>query len=233
MNIVFEYASKESPSIQTFYFSPEKPMSFIPGQFIELTIPHKNPDKRGIKRWFTISSSPNNSNIGVTTRVVADSSSFKNALQSLRHGNSIEMSEPMGDFVLPKDTTIPLVFIAGGIGITPFNSIAQWLSEHNEARSIQLIHAIHDEDDIVFHSSFIHANIPVLHVVSQPSSAWSGERGALTAEHIIKLTKPESNVLVYIAGPEPMAESLTKDLEKLGIQKSQIITDYFPGYAGF
>lgn len=233
MQILFNHSEAESPTITTFYFTPEKPMSFVPGQFIELTIQHDSPDNRGVNRWFTISSAPNNSFIGITTRLVPDSSSFKKTLESLTPGDTVLMSEPIGDFVLPKDRTIPLLFVAGGIGITPYHSIAQWLSEHEQSRSIQLIHAIHSEDDIVFYDAFTRADIPITHVVSEPSSAWGGERGVLTAEHILKLANPSKSALIYIAGPEKMAETLTKNLQKLGTQKSQLITDYFPGYAGF
>lgn len=233
MYLDFKHSEYESPTIQTFYFSPEKPMSFIPGQFIEITIPHENPDNRGMCRWFTISSSPSDKLLGITTRIVSDHSSYKNALTLLKSGNKVQASEPIGDFVLPKDITIPLVFVAGGIGITPYHSIAQWLSANQESRNIQILHAVNTEDDIIYQNIFDSARIPVTHIVSRPVSAWGGERGTLTANHILKLAKPTPETLIYLAGPEKMTEELTKNLHILGVPEKKLITDYFPGYTSY
>jgi ferredoxin-NADP reductase len=206
MHALFSHHKVESPSFQTFYFTPESPLSFIPGQFIELSIPHNNPDNRGSKRWFTIATSPTNSHIGITTRIVQDASSFKQSLQALKPGEKVDITMPMGDFVLPKDMNAPLIFVAGGIGVTPFRSMAEWIAHHDEERDIHLIHAISTEDDIVFQKTFADANIPVTHIVSHPSDSWSGRRGFLTKDHILKLTKPNKDAMIYVAGPEPLVE---------------------------
>lgn len=58
MQVVFDHSKDEAANITTFFFRPEKPVQYTAGQFIELTIPHENPDDRGQKRWFTLSSSP-------------------------------------------------------------------------------------------------------------------------------------------------------------------------------
>jgi len=88
---------------RTFYFRPEQPLSYTAGQFTELTIPHKRPDERGLKRWFTLSSSPTSELLSITTKFNNDkSSSFKKALFGLKPGAELTMAEPMGDFVLPK-----------------------------------------------------------------------------------------------------------------------------------
>lgn len=233
MYITFHHKQNESSSILTFYFSTTKAMSFIPGQFVELTIPHEKPDGRGTKRWFTIASSPNSTLIGITTRIVSDASSFKLALQALNPGDTVSMSEPMGDFVLPMDREIPLLFVAGGIGITPFHSIAQWLAENNEQRTIRLLHAITTEDDLIFTDTFQRAGILMTPFVSEPSPAWGGERGQLTAHYIKRVAESQPNTLIYIAGPERMTENLTKDLLKLDTEKHTIVTDYFPGYTDY
>lgn len=233
MNVHFDHVTDESPTIKTFYFTPEKPINYIAGQFIELTLPHTQPDNRGTKRWFTLSSSPHEQLISITTRIVPDSSSFKQKLALLKHGESLTISEPMGDFVLPKDASIPLVFVAGGIGITPFLSIARWLHHTKEARLAKLIHAVHDEDDIIFNDTFTAANFYTTVFVSKPSPAWGGEQGMLTSEHIRTLAEPAPNALIYLAGPEPMIDALTQGLRSLRVPNYRLITDYFPGYAEF
>lgn len=231
MTITFDRAIQETNTVHSFYFTPEKAVSYTAGQFVELTLPHKNPDSRGTKRWFTISSSPTEDKIRITTKFAADKgSSFKNALLALSRDSQLTMSDPMGDFVLPKIVQTPLVFIAGGIGITPFLSMLQWLKDTGEVRPIKLLYAVSSEDEISFQDTFQNVGQHATIVVSNPSASWGGERGHLTAEMILGLEMPDDNTLVFVSGPETLVEALTKDLQKAGLKKSQVVGDYFPNY---
>jgi ferredoxin-NADP reductase len=230
MKVTFVKSQPEAPNIETFWFQPEKPIDFVAGQFIELTLPHKQVDDRGQKRWFTVSSSPTDDNLSITTRFSDSGSSFKQALRALQPGTVVDMDPPMGDFVLPQDPSVPLVFVAGGMGVTPYHSILKWLADTGEQRPIRFIYAVRIEDDIIFQNTFNAAHVHATIVVSEPSDAWGGERGHLSGEQIIKLTEPAENALVYISGPEPMIENLEKQLLELKIPKNQLVTDFFPGY---
>lgn len=233
MQVIFDHSAPEADNIKTFYFKPESPVHYTAGQFIELTVPHKNPDKRGIKHWFTLSSSPTDELLSITTKFAGDKgSTFKKALFKLEPGTELHLADPMGDFVLPKLIQTPLVFVAGGIGITPFHSMLAWLATTHETRPIRLLYAVRNEDEIIFQETFDKAGQHATIVVSQPSAAWGGERGQLTAELILGLEKPSDDTLIYISGPEPMVESLEKDLKKAGISKRQLVLDFFPGYPG-
>src|SRR4051812_34213512 len=129
MKAIFDHSQPEAANITTFFFRPEKPVQYTAGQFTELYLPHNNPDKRGIKRWFTISSSPSEELLSITTKFTPEKgSSFKETLRKLVPGTEVHLEEPMGDFVLPKLIQTPLIFVAGGIGITPFHSILEWLA---------------------------------------------------------------------------------------------------------
>lgn len=230
MHVVLDEIIEETPDIRTFRFKPETPFEYIAGQFIEMYLPHENADERGEKHWFTLSSSPTQDFISITTRFSERSSTFKQTLRALKKGDQITISEPMGDFVLPKDPSIPLVFVAGGIGITPFHSILTWLADTEEERSIQFIHAIRTEDDIIFQDTFKAVGVEPIFIVSQPSDEWGGERGTLTGKHILQLTEPLPNALIYVSGPEPMVEDLEKQLHAEKIPKNRIVLDFFPGY---
>lgn len=232
MRAVFDHSHDEAANIRTFYFKPERPVHYTAGQFAEWTLKHDDPDKRGVKRWFTLSSSPTDEFITITTKFAGDdkSSSFKKALFALQPGDEILMGEPMGDFVLPKLIQTPLVFVAAGIGITPFHSILQWLAQTGEQRPVQLLYGVHSEDEIVFQETFDKAGVHATIVVSEPAPAWGGERGHLSAELILGLEKPSKDALVYVSGPEPLVESLEKDLKKAGLKKHQFVGDFFPNY---
>jgi len=234
MRAVLAHTHDEADDIRTFCFTPERPVHFTAGQYAEWTLKHPNPDQRGIKRWFTVSSSPTEKHLSLTTRFNPNkSSSFKKALFKLQPGDEILVSDPMGDFVLPKLIQTPLIFVAGGIGATPFRSILTWLAGTQEARPIKFLWGVRNEDDIIFQEIFNKAGVQPTVVVSDPSSAWGGERGHLSAELILGLEKPDDETLVYLSGPEAMVQALAKDLLKKGLNKRQIVTDEFPNYPDY
>jgi ferredoxin-NADP reductase len=136
----------------------------------------------------------------------------------------------MGDFVLPKDSEIPLIFVAGGIGITPFHSIIQWLHDTKQERDITFIYRVPTEREEVFQQLFEHYGLPRHIVVSHPERTWDGESSQLTGSRIIELAKPLPDSLIYISGPEAMVESFNEQLTKRGIAKHRLVGDYFPGY---
>jgi ferredoxin-NADP reductase len=231
MKLTFDHSEAEAGNIETFYFVPEKKLNYTAGQYVEITLDHTNPDDRGIKRWFTLSSSPSEELLSITTKFNKEhSSSFKKALKKLKEGHELSFNGPMGDFVLPKLIQTPLIFVAGGIGITPFNSILKWLAKTDEKRPIKLIYGVHNEDEIIFQDTFSEAEQHATIIVQEPTDAWGGERGDLNAKLVLGLTEPSDNCLVYVSGPEPMVEDLEKQFQHAGIKKSQLVLDFFPNY---
>lgn len=231
MRATFDHSQDEASHITTFFFKPERPLRYTAGQYIELTLAHAQPDKRGAKRWFTLSSAPGQDLVSITTKfAVTGGSTFKNALHDLIPGTEVLMSDPMGDFVLPKLIQTPLIFVAGGIGVTPFHSMLSWLVDTGEKRPIKFVYGVKTEDEIAFQPTFDKADQHVTIVVSDPTSAWGGQRGELNAELILGLEKPSPDTLMYLSGPEPMIESLQNDLRRRDIADDHIIGDFFPGY---
>jgi len=231
MQVRLDHTHQENYNVRTFWFKPEHTVRYTAGQFIEMYLPHDNPDERGIKHWFTLSSSPTDKLISITTKYFGDkASSFKKTLFSLKLGSKIKIVEPMGDFVLPKDKTRPLVFVAGGIGLTPYHSIVKWLSDVGEKRQIQVLLAFNEPRDIIFDDLFKNYGAEVKIIVSNPTPDWKGLAGQLSASKIIKLTGGSDGKQIYVSGPEPMVEVLEKDLLEHGIKKSHLVLDFFPNY---
>lgn len=222
MKASLHHIQPEAENIRTYFFKPERPLRYVAGQFIEMTIPHDHQDDRGVKRWFTLSSAPGHELISITTKHAPRSSSFKKRLKELQPTESVDISEPMGDFVLPKDTKQPLVFIAGGIGITPFHSIVQWLEDNRQQRAIQFVYSVNTDDEVIFGTVFDQPWIKTIRRIAQPK---------LTAKEIVTLVDGVAGKQVFISGPEPMAESIVAQFKELGITQDQLITDYFPGYS--
>jgi len=233
IDAIFDHAEDVARNIKTFWFEPKRPVRFIAGQFTEIHLPHAA-DDRGIRRWFTISSSPTAALVGITTKFASPAgSSFKQLLSDLKPGAPLKLAEPMGDFVLPKDPTIPLVFVAGGMGITPMHSMLQWLQSTGEQRTIHLIYAAANTDELAFLPFLQRANIKLTTIIKTPGAEYQGESGSLSTERILQLAPDDGKSLIYLAGPESMVETFFKEFPQKGIMQERLVTDYFPGYQQF
>jgi glycine betaine catabolism B len=231
MNVRFIDSNQEAEDIWTFRFDPERPVDYIAGQFIDLSIGHEEADARGNRRWFTLSSSPTEPWVSITTRLTAGTgSSFKRALLALHPGEIASISDPMGDFVLPKDVTIPITFVAAGIGITPVRSMIKWMHDIKQPRTVQLIYAARSLENMAFRDLFKQYQIPTTILLSRPPKDWSGPNGRLEASKVLQLSSTTPDKLYYLSGPEPLIEQLVADMADAGIARSQLVTDYFLNY---
>ena len=123
MKVVLEEKREENEGVYSLIFQTEEPVSWRAGQYMVLNIPHANPDNRGVTRHFTISSAPFQKKPMITTRYLAEEgSSFKRALFAKKQGDTAEVLRIDGEFTLNKEYK-KLVFIAGGVGITPYHAM--------------------------------------------------------------------------------------------------------------
>lgn len=221
-----------------FIFTPDQPLKFQPGQYLEWTLGHKHPDNRGNRRYFTIASSPTEPNIIMGVKFYKPTSSFKTTLSTMQPGDTIIASQLSGEFVMPKDPAQPLVFIAGGIGITPFRSMIQYLLDKNEKRPIVLIYSARTTGDIAYKKIFDEAEkklgIKTIYVLSDLSSvpkSWAGERGYVNMDIIKKVVPNLTDCVFYLSGPRSLVLTFQKTLAETDIKKSRIKQDFFPGFA--
>jgi glycine betaine catabolism B len=235
MNVTLDHIEDIAANIKTFWFKPDHPIQYTAGQFIELFLPHENADDRGQKRWFTLSSSPTEAPlISITTKFATDrGSTFKATLHSLQPGTQLRMVEPMGDFVLPKDKSLPLLFVAGGMGVTPMRSMVKYLSDAREQRNLQMIYGVNHTEDFAFLPLFEAYDMKFRPIVKDPGADWKGETGGITPELILEATGDSQDMIIYLSGPEPMIEDFDKALKERGVNKHRIVTDFFPGYPAF
>lgn len=206
-------------------FAPDKQFSFAPGQYLEWTLLHASPDARGVRRFFTIASSPTEKEIKLGVKLSAPSSSFKKELSDLKSGERVFAGQLAGDFTLPRDKNRKLAFIAGGIGITPYRSMIKYLIDKKERRDIFLLYAIKKEEEIAYRYLFIEAESKI----------------GLKAEYVLSKLIDSSLMqdklpdwrerIFYVSGPDAMVRTHKIMLRKMGVARKNILTDYFPGYA--
>lgn len=213
MEVSFVRAEDSARGVKTFWFQPERPARYIAGQFTEIFLPH-SADERGQRRWFTLSSSPSEELLAITTKFADDGSTFKKQLGGIEPGTELNLAEPMGDFVLPKDPTIPLLFVAAGMGITPVRSMIKWLLDTKQKRDIRLIYTAKPEE-AAFMKLLKDYGLKV-------------ETIKPTANQILE--RADQHRRIYLSGPEKMVETYYKKLKHAGVAENRLVADYFPGY---
>lgn len=223
-----------SSSISAFIFEKPRGFNFEAGQFLEWTLKHPEADDRGETRYFTVSASPSEDFLMITTRFSEKSSSFKAVLRKMEKGEKIRISGARGEFTLPSKPK-PLVFIAGGIGITPFRSMIKFMLDEKISTPITLFYSNKTAEDIVFKEIFGEAEksfLKTVYIVTDDVSGnWKGEKERINPEMIKREVPDWLERNYYISGPEPMVKAFEKMTEEMGVPGKNIKHDYFPGYA--
>ena len=239
MKYKLEFIHKEQLATDSWGLMFKKPDGFAyePGQYVEVDLEHPNHDSRGIKRWFTLSSSPTEGDLMIATRFVDKKSSFKDKLFNLQPGETIDAGGAEGSFILPTDTSKEIVWLAGGIGVTPFRSQTKFLLDNQEYnRKITLIYSNRTQGDICFEDLWARAieHMPsfklVQTVVEDIPEYWAGERGMIDEAMILRAIGKVENNEFFVSGPEPMVDAFVPKLEAMGIDESNIHKDRFPNY---
>jgi len=227
-----------TPDSADFVFSPNhKRFSYIPGQYMEWTLPHDGVDSRGDRRYFTLASSPTEPDLRIGVKFYNRSSTYKEALLGATPKTPIVASGVSGDFVMPKDPKQKLVFIAGGIGVTPYRSMIKYLLDKKDPRTITMLYSAKTTNDFAYQEVFEEARrefgLNTIYVVSDKSITEMHEHvrmGRISSELIKKEISDYQERIFYISGPHRMVTDIKKVLNALGVQKHQIKLDYFSGY---
>jgi glycine betaine catabolism B len=224
MKLQFIERKEEIKNVYSFYFKPEQDLTWEAGQFLHYTFAHPSADERGVRRWFTISTAPFEKNVRITTRLNTErSSSFKSALMNLREGDAVEAEAPEGDFVFSEQAQ-KCVFLAGGIGITPFRSMLAQLNHEGKKPNIDLLYASRDEQ-LIFGDEL--KEYQEINLKLQIKSFLGDNK--ITFEDL-KPYFSEDGTIIYISGPDPMVEDFDKQLKEAGVPENRIKTDFFPNY---
>jgi ferredoxin-NADP reductase/Na+-translocating ferredoxin:NAD+ oxidoreductase RnfD subunit len=238
VKLVMTLKGKEqiAPDTYEFIFSPSRKLNFVPGQYMEWTLAHTDPDGRGNRRYFTLASSPTETDLRLGVKFSPHTSSYKNALLTMQGEQEIVAAQLAGDFVLPDDPHKRCVFIAGGIGITPFRSMVKFLLDTHQRRSIFLFYANKTPDEIVYRDIFARAErelgIKAVYTLTDKDSVpanWTGKVGRVNPQWIKKLVPGYRLAYYYISGPPGMVGATQDMLHQLGIKDTQIRVDYFAG----
>lgn len=231
ISLVFKKRRPLTPTTDEYIFTPNKPIHFTAGQYLEVQLPHKKADFRGYRRSFSVTSAPGKDEIALGIKFYTPSSSFKSALKALPIGSKISATGYWGDFVLPKNTSTPVLYIAGGIGITPFISHLQ--ATEKDIRNTILIYAVNNPDEIAYKEILVRSGIKVIIVTKEKIQdlpyGWKQIKNSRISQDVIaKSVTDITKRHAYISGPTPFVGSAKRALKAL--KAKRIETDYFVGY---
>ncbi len=227
--------SRVASNIVDFVFKPSQKLAFQPGQYMEFTLAHPQTDSRGNRRYFTLASSPTENDILLGIRFYERSSSFKKALYKVNNRTQLIAAQIGGDFTLPANPEQKLVFLAGGIGITPFRSMVKYLLDTQERRDIILIYVNKTADEIVYTDVFNAAaklGIKTCYTLTDATALprnWQGFVGRIDEPMLLKTVPDYQERTYYISGPPEMVKASTRVLKVMGVPNTQIKKDFFPG----
>lgn len=214
----------------------EKPkdFEFRAGQFLEFFLP--DTDEGEDEHAFSIASAPWEPELQVVTR--ARESVFKDRFLSLPIGSRVRVEGPMGRFQLHDDADQPAVFVAGGIGVTPFRSMIVEKLRVPKPPPMVLFFANRRPEDAAFLSELIQLErdherfhfVPTMTRMKESEEPWEGEAGYIDknmlARHLENLEQP----ICYVAGPPGMVSSMIEVLRNIGVPSSHMRAEKFAGY---
>jgi ferredoxin-NADP reductase len=220
-----------------FHFERPSQFDFRPGQSADLTL--FNPpetDSEGNTRTFSIASSPFEDELMFVTRM--RDTAFKRSLKKVPLGTGVKIERATGSFTLHKNTGKPSVFLAGGIGITPFLSMVRQADHDRLQHKLYLFYSNRRPEDAAFLQALqaLGSSNPNFELISTMTdmthsrNQWNGPTGfidhAMLASHLASLEGP----IYYVAGPPAMVAGMRKMLVEAGVDEDDIRTEEFGGY---
>jgi ferredoxin-NADP reductase len=220
-----------------FHFEKPAGFSFKPGQAIDLI--HMNPpstEAASGRHAFSLVSAPFQSTLTIATRL--RDSAFKRTLQGLPIGSLAKLEGPFGSLTLHGNHARPAVFIAGGIGITPFMSILRQAARDQLPQRLILLYSNRRPEDAAFLAELrelercnknfrLVATMTEMHKSSRP---WGGATGVIDQDLLISVSRELVAPIYYIAGPPAMVAALRQTLARAGINDDDVRSEEFYGY---
>lgn len=220
-----------------FYFEKPEEFTFTAGQSIDLfLINPPETDAEGDKRAFTLACAPSDDYLAITTRM--RDTAFKRTLKTMSTETALAFEGPFGDLVLPENTERPVVFLAGGIGITPFYAMTTDAARRSLPHKITLFYSNRRPEDAAFLAELIDLQkknphftlIATMTQMEKSTHTWEGEQGFIDADMLAKYVPSEDTPIYYLAGPAGMVASLRTMLNDAGVSNDDIRTEEFTGY---
>jgi ferredoxin-NADP reductase len=220
-----------------FYFSRPAGFRHQAGQSVLLKlIDPPETDSEGDARTFTIASAPHEPELMIATRM--RDTAFKRVLKAAPMGTAVALDGPSGEMTLHDDASRPAVFLAGGIGITPFLSMIRHATHKRLSHRMHLFYSNRSPDDAAFlteldEMQYENANYRLVATMAEPEKSvdcWWGETGFIRRDMLERHLPDLNSPIYYLAGPPAMTMAMRKMLEDIGIREQAMRYEEFYGY---
>lgn len=238
-NTTLQFKNKIPVADGTWSFLFEKPadFSFEAGQYIALVLPRLIvPDARGPVRSLSICSAPCESDLVFTVRITE--SGYKQTLMALEPGEMVQVTKPIGHFTLSHAADQQrMVFLAGGIGVTPVRSILVQAVHDDLERPFTVFLSNRQQKDAAFHEELKglrlrnYRYIATLTQEQLPGTGSGNEQGYINAEMLQKYV-PVDEILTswyYLVGAPAFVGAMEAMLDSMGVAKERCVNDPFTG----
>lgn len=220
-----------------FTFARPDGFAYTAGQTIDLTL--VNPpetDAEGNTRTFSIVSSPEEPSLKIATRM--RDTAFKRTLKSMAAGTELSFDGPFGSFTLHENTARPAVFLAGGIGITPFHSMIADAAARSLPHTIILFYSNRRPEDAAYLEELqafaaknkVFSLVATMTQMEKSARPWDGERAYIDSALLAKYVPQGTSPIYYLAGPPAMTTALRTMLKESGVSGDDIRFEDFAGY---
>lgn len=226
---------QETTTVKTFRLAPVDgggalPFTFEPGQFLTVSVPA---EAGRIQRSYSIASSPCCRGWCDLTVKHEDSGIVSGYLhEKVKEGALLDASGPYGRFTFRGIESDSVVFLGGGVGITPLMSSIRYLTDQSWNGRIDLLYACKNLDAVIFREELaqLSRRHPTLHVTivlsDEPSATWTGPRGFISADLLERIPEIRSR-RIHLCGPPVMMDAVRKALDTLGIDPATVHSELF------
>jgi ferredoxin-NADP reductase len=220
-----------------FHFARPAGFEFQAGQSINLElIDPPETDAKGNRRTFSVASAPFENEIMIATRM--RDTAFKRVLKAMPASTRVRLRGPTGRFTLDPGDARPAALIAGGIGVTPFVSIARHAAHDALRRKLCLVYSNRRPEDAAFLPELValegrNPNYRLFATMTEMEKSrmhWNDERGFLDRALLERALGDLAAPTYYLAGPPGMVEAMKKLVLEGGVPQERIRTDEFFGY---
>ncbi len=220
-----------------FYFEKPEGFTFKPGQWGDFTLADPpETDAEGNTRGFSFASAPYEDDLMVATRM--RNTAFKRVLKRIPLGTEFSLDAPGGSFALHSNASIPAVFLAGGIGVTPVRSIVLQAAHDKLSHRIAVFYSNRRPEDSAFLDDLAGAQqrnpnftfVATMTEMEKSKQAWTGETGFVAKTMLTKWLTDLDSPIFYISGPRAMVTAMRQMLDNSGVADDKIRTEEFSGY---
>jgi ferredoxin-NADP reductase len=215
-------------------FSLSERITFLPGQYVTISIPQPvYEDYQLNRRIFSLVNSPTQNDIAKILFRYRDSG-FKRNLVEMTVGSEVRIEEPVGMFQLPDDETIPLVFLATGVGAAPFVSALSLLREQKSQRQITFFFSNYSSEttpyfDLLTNLTKDLASLRLVPIMTRDEK-WTGEKERVSINMIKSHIQEFARANFFLAGLPEFVDYLVRQLLEAGIPKESVAQESFDGY---